>query len=139
MNRAVIYARVSTERQREKHTIASQLSVMPEVMKQKGYIQVKEPYIDDGISGETIEERPAMTALLEGAERGLFDAVFVVDIDRLTRARKEIDWMIIKDTFRKNRVVVITPSQEYNFDDEDQEFISAGSPPMKRRRYSEGC
>ncbi|MGE5444473.1 MAG: recombinase family protein, partial [Ignavibacteriales bacterium] len=41
-----------------------------------------------------------------------------------TRARKEIDWMIIKDTFRKNRVVVITPSQEYNFEDEDQEFIS---------------
>ncbi|MGE5446075.1 MAG: recombinase family protein [Ignavibacteriales bacterium] len=124
MGKGVIYARVSTERQKEKHTIASQLSILPELIKQKGYIQAQEPYIDDGISGETIEERPAMTALLEDAERGLFDAVFVIDIDRLTRAKKSIDWEIIKDVFRKNRVVVITPSQEYNFEDEDQEFIS---------------
>jgi len=50
MNRAVIYARVSTERQREKHTIDSQLSVLPEIIKQKGYKQTLEPYIDDGIS-----------------------------------------------------------------------------------------
>jgi hypothetical protein len=34
--------------------MASQLSILPELMKQKGYIQVLEPYVDDGISGETI-------------------------------------------------------------------------------------
>jgi len=55
MNKAVIYARVSTERQREKHTIASQLSILPEIIKQKGYVQILDPYIDDGISGETIK------------------------------------------------------------------------------------
>ncbi len=124
MNRAVIYARVSTERQREKNTIDSQLSVLPEIIKQKGYKQTLEPYIDDGISGETISERPAMIRLLEDAERGLFDAVFVVDIDRLTRARKSIDWEYIKDSLRKGNVKVVTPSQEYDFDDEDQEFMS---------------
>lgn len=124
MNKAVPYARVSTDKQREKHTIGSQLSILPELIKQKGYAQVGEPYIDDGLSGETIDDRPAMLRLLEDAERGLFDAVFVVDIDRLTRARKSFDWEVIKETFRKNRVLVITPSQEYNFEDEDQEFMS---------------
>ncbi len=124
MNRAALYARVSSERQRERHTIASQLSLLPTIIAQKGYCQVAEPYIDDGISGETLEDRPAMTRLLEDAERLHFDAVFVVDIDRLTRARKSIDWEIIKDTFRKARVKVITPSQEYDFENEDQEFIS---------------
>ncbi len=124
MNRAVIYARVSTERQREKHTIDSQLSVLPEVINQKGYKQTLVPYIDDGISGETIDERPAMIKLLEDAESGLFDAVFVVDIDRLTRARKSIDWEFIKDSLRKGNVKVVTPSQEYDFEDEDQEFMS---------------
>ena len=64
MKRAVIYARVSTEMQKEKHTIKSQLSILPEVIKQKGYIQILEPYIDNGISGETIVERPSMTRLL---------------------------------------------------------------------------
>jgi len=124
MNKGVIYARVSTERQRELHTIASQISILPEIIKQKGYVQVFDPYVDDGISGETIEDRPAMTKLLEDAEQGLFDAVFVIDIDRLTRAKKSIDWEIIKDVFRKNNVLLVTPSQEYNFEDEDQEFIS---------------
>jgi len=124
MKRAVIYARVSTERQREKHTIDSQLSVLPEILKQKGFIQTLEPYIDDGISGETIDERPGIISLLEDAEQRLFDAVFVVDIDRLTRARKSIDWEIIKESFVKGKVIVITPGQEFNFEDEDQELMS---------------
>lgn len=64
MKRAVIYARVSSERQRERHTIASQLSLLPGLVRQKDYHQVAEPYVDDGISGEMIEGRPAMTWLL---------------------------------------------------------------------------
>ncbi len=122
--RAVIYARVSTERQKEKQTIDSQLSILPNLIEQRGYVHILEPYVDDGISGETIEERPAMTRLLDDAERGLFDAVFVVDLDRLTRARKSIDWELIKDSFRKGKVKVVTPGTEYNFEDEDQEFMS---------------
>jgi DNA invertase Pin-like site-specific DNA recombinase len=65
MGKGVIYARVSTEKQREKHTIASQLSILPELMKQKGYIQVQEPYIDDGISGETINDEEEAIRLLD--------------------------------------------------------------------------
>lgn len=65
-----------------------------------------------------------MTRLLEDAERGLFDAVFVIDLDRMTRARKSIDWEIIKDSLRKGGVKLITPGTEYNFEDADQEFMS---------------
>ena len=53
-NRAVIYARVSTDRQREKHTIDSQLSILPDIIKQKDYMLIFNPYVDNGISGETI-------------------------------------------------------------------------------------
>ena len=84
----------------------------PEIIKQRDYIQILDPYVDDGISGETIDERPAMSKLLEDAERGLFDAVFVVDIDRLTRSQKSIDWEIIKDSLRKGHVTVVTPGTE---------------------------
>jgi len=124
MNRAVIYARVSTEMQKEKHTIDSQLSMLPDIIKQKGYREVLAPYIDDGISGETIEERPSMIRLLDDAEKGLFDAVFVVDIDRLTRSKTSIDWEIIKSSLIKGKVIVETLGQNYNFEDADQELIS---------------
>ncbi|MEW6545078.1 MAG: recombinase family protein [Nitrospirota bacterium] len=122
--RAVIYARVSTEQQRERHTIASQLSVMPGIVRQHGYELVDEPYVDDGVSGETINERPGMLRLLDDAERDLFDAIFVIDLDRMTRARKSIDWEIIKDICRRHCIYVITPSQVYDFANEDHEFIS---------------
>ena len=115
---------MSTERQREKHTIDSQLTSLQEIIQQKGYKLILEPYIDDGISGETIDERPGLIGLLEDAEQGLFDAVFVVGIDRLTRARKSIDWEIIKESLVKGKVIVITPGQEFNFEDEDQELMS---------------
>jgi len=97
---------------------------LPEIIKQRDFVQILEPYVDDGISGETIDERPAMIKLLEDAERGLFDAVFVVDIDRMTRARKSVDWEIIKDSLRKGGVKLVTPGTEYDFDDADQEFMS---------------
>jgi len=122
--RAVIYARVSTERQREQHTIASQLAILPGLVQQQGYTLVHEPYVDDGVSGETIAERPAMVHLLEDAEQGRFDAIFVIDLDRLTRARRSLDWEIIKDTCRRHGILVITPSHAYDFAHEDHEFIS---------------
>jgi site-specific DNA recombinase len=65
-----------------------------------------------------------MTQLLEDTEHNRFDAVFVIDIDRLTRSQKTIDWEIIKDTFRRAKITLITPNQEYDFENEDQEFIS---------------
>jgi DNA invertase Pin-like site-specific DNA recombinase len=122
--RAVIYARVSTAQQREQHTIASQLAILPKLVEQHGYALVHEPYVDDGVSGETIAERPAMVQLLDDAERGQFDAIFVIDLDRLTRARRSLDWEIIKDTCRRQGILVITPSHVYDLAHEDHEFIS---------------
>ena len=44
-----IYARVSTDKQKAKQTIDSQLSTLPEYAQQNGY-KVVETYVDDGIS-----------------------------------------------------------------------------------------
>src|SRR5574341_1923545 len=67
---------------------------------------------------ENIEGRPAFKKLIEDAEDKKFDALAVIDFDRITRSQKLIDLAIIKDIFRKNRIKVITPSQEYDFMDE---------------------
>lgn len=125
MGKGAIYARVSTEIQREKHTIESQLSILSEIMKQRGYIQVKEPYIDNGISGETIDERPAMMTLLADAQLKLFDAIFVIDVDRLTRSQMGMDWGRIVFTCRVNRIRIITPSQDYDLNSPEAVLIAS--------------
>lgn len=82
MKKIVIYARVSTERQEEQKTIQSQLVELREICKD---FQIVEEYIDDGWSGETLD-RPALDKLRNNAKDGLFEAVCIHSIDRLSRS-----------------------------------------------------
>jgi DNA invertase Pin-like site-specific DNA recombinase len=85
--RAAVYARVSSEAQRERHTIASQLSTVPDYCRRLGWTVVG-TYVDDGRTAKAghLEEREAFTRLLADAAAGKLDVVAVVDFDRLTRS-----------------------------------------------------
>jgi site-specific DNA recombinase len=121
--RAAIYCRVSTDRQRERHTIGSQLSELPAFVARMGWTVV-ETYIDDGISGETVEGRPAFRKLLEDAAASSFDVLVVVDLDRITRARRSAEGALIYDHLRESHVKIATPSQGLiDLDDEDQDLL----------------
>lgn len=121
--KAAIYCRVSSDRQREKSTIQSQKDILPKLAQDNGFKIVK-TYVDDGISGETIEERPGFMQLLADAEEKRFDAVFVIDYDRLSRASDLAQFAYIKAVFKNNGVIVITPFQRYDFSNEEDDFIS---------------
>jgi site-specific DNA recombinase len=108
--RCGIYARVSTDTQRERQTIASQLHLLPAYASQQGWPVVGQ-YIDDGISGETIEDRPEFVRLLADIERGLIDVVLVIDFDRLTRSKSELTRARIWDHLAVNRCKLATPSK----------------------------
>lgn len=118
-----IYCRVSTDAQREKSTIDSQRTLLPQLAEKHGLAVYKE-YVDDGISGESIEARPAFQQLLDDSSAGKFQAVLVIDFDRLTRASDLTQLALIKKIFRDNSVVVITPGQVFDFHDHDQDFLS---------------
>jgi site-specific DNA recombinase len=121
--RCAIYARVSTDRQRERHTIDSQLRLLPEYAKREGW-EVVHLYKDDGRSGETVEARPEFTQLLEDAAKKQFDAVLVIDLDRITRSRKSAEGAVIFDHFRENGIKLATPTQGLiDLDDEDQDLL----------------
>ncbi len=79
-----LYARVSTERQAERGTIGSQLAVLREHLTKSGHELINE-YVDDGHSGARLD-RPGLDALRDGAEAGLFEAVWCLSPDRLARA-----------------------------------------------------
>ena len=82
--RVALYARVSTERQAERGTIGSQLALLREQVSAGGHELIGE-YVDDGHSGARLD-RPGLDALRDGAEAGLFEAVWCLSPDRLARA-----------------------------------------------------
>jgi site-specific DNA recombinase len=88
--RAVIYARVSSMTQRDRQTIASQISTLPTFVASRGWKLVRPPetYVDDGRTAMEgfLSKRTSFTRLIQDAARGLFDVVVIVDMDRLTRS-----------------------------------------------------
>lgn len=88
--RAVIYARVSSQVQKDRHTIASQLSTLPDFVRSHGWtlVQPADHYVDDGRTAKAghLADRRAFARLMHDADEHRFDIVAVVDLDRLTRS-----------------------------------------------------
>src|SRR5437870_5549561 len=80
--RAALYARVSTEEQRQGQNIDSQLEELRRFVVAQGWLI--SIYTDDGWSGSRLA-RPALDRLRDDASRGLLDVVVVNDVDRLAR------------------------------------------------------
>ena len=84
--RAALYARVSTDDQRERQTIDSQVTALRELAPHWGLELVGE-YLDNGVSGTLpLEERPAGLRLTEDARAGKIDVVVFYKLDRLARS-----------------------------------------------------
>src|SRR3990170_5070121 len=85
MRMAAIYARVSSEQQREAHTIASQTAALIELAKTLD-LEVPKAWIfeDEGFSGATLE-RPGLERVRDLAAEGQIQTVLVYAPDRLSR------------------------------------------------------
>ena len=82
---AAIYARVSSDQQREKHTIQSQTAALIEYAKAHGYtVPPVWQFQDEGYSGATLS-RPGLEAIRDLAATGQIAAVLVYSPDRLSR------------------------------------------------------
>jgi site-specific DNA recombinase len=82
---AAIYARVSSDRQKEQHTIASQTAALIDYAQANGYTVPPEwVFQDEGYSGAMLV-RPGLEALRDLAAEGQIRAVLVYSPDRLSR------------------------------------------------------
>lgn len=97
--RCAIYCRVSTEEQKEGGTIDSQIRELEDFAHANSHI-ITARYIDEGWSGAVIK-RPELDRLRDEANNGLFEAVLVNDVDRLSRELTHLG-IIKKDIERKN-------------------------------------
>src|SRR6185437_3707925 len=85
--RAVIYARYSSENQREA-SIEDQLRICRERVTAEGWDLIK-VFQDKALSGAS-SLRPGYQALLEGARQGTFDVVVAEALDRLSRDQEDV-------------------------------------------------
>ena len=85
-----IYIRVSTEEQaKEGFSINAQREKLKQYAFARGW-DIYSFYIDDGISGKNLKDRPEVLRLLEDVNKGKIKNVLVYKIDRLTRSTKNL-------------------------------------------------
>ena len=101
--RLAIYARVSTEEQREGQTIDSQISELERFAREKAWL-IAGTYKDEGWSGGVME-RPELDRLRDDAQKGVFEAVLINDVDRLARDVAHLG--VIKRDLEKKGIRVI--------------------------------
>jgi DNA invertase Pin-like site-specific DNA recombinase len=84
------------------------------------------------VSGESLMHRPEMLELLKEVEDRTFDAVLVMDMDRLGRGNMREQGLIL-ETFQKAKVKIITPRKTYDLSDEWDEEYSEFEAFMARK------
>ena len=104
--KAVIYARYSSDNQREE-SIEGQLRECKEYAQRNG-ILVLQSYIDRALSAKT-DNRPEFQRMIRDSAKGLFDTVLVWKLDRF--ARNRYDSAHYKSQLRKNGVKVISATE----------------------------
>ena len=103
--RIALYARVSSEKQAEANTIASQLAELRQRIAADGFTLLEEDcFVDDGVSGTTLL-RPALERLRDQAAHGTLDRLYVLAPDRL--ARKASYQALLLEEFSKAGVEVV--------------------------------
>jgi site-specific DNA recombinase len=104
MKQAAMYVRVSTQQQKEGATIESQKALLLQHARKNNFeIHPEWIFSDNGVSGAKLA-RPALDRLRDFASEGLFEDVFILSPDRLSR--KYAYQAILMDEFNGNGVKV---------------------------------
>jgi site-specific DNA recombinase len=103
IKRIALYARVSSEEQKEGQTIDSQIAELQRHASERSWI-VAGIYKDDGWSGGLLA-RPELDRLRDDASKALFDAVLVNDVDRLARDVTHLG--VIKRSLERSGIALI--------------------------------
>ena len=110
IRKVAVYCRVSSDVQREKRTIESQVSTLKSYAERNAY-EVYRIYQDDGFSGSTIDGRPAFKQLLIDCGRGGFEAILVVEHNRITRSENPEEVGKIQRILMENNIRLISPPE----------------------------
>ena len=118
MKPAAIYARVSSDQQKEENTIASQTAALVEFAREQGFSVPDEWVIEDeGFSGASLV-RPGLERLRDLASEGQIQAVLIHSPDRLSR--KYAYQVLLTEEFARQGVETIFIKAPHSGTPEDQ-------------------
>jgi site-specific DNA recombinase len=116
---AAIYARVSSERQRQAETIQSQLAALRELAGRRELLVTDDlVFEDDGFSGATLI-RPALERLRDRAAEGAFEVLLCHAPDRLAR-RYAYQVLLLEEFARAGVEVIFAKEPERSGSPEDE-------------------
>jgi site-specific DNA recombinase len=113
--------RVSTEEQADEgFSIQAQLQTLRTNAKLHQYI-IHDEYVDEGISGKSINNRPELNRLLSDAKKGLFEEVIVWKVNRISRSMSDL--LNIADKLEANGIAFKSFSEPFDTSNAAGKFL----------------
>ncbi|WCR59880.1 MAG: Transposon Tn3 resolvase [Wolbachia endosymbiont of Ctenocephalides felis wCfeF] len=113
-----LYARVSSGKQAQENTIASQVAALEKQISTDGYKLLSEyKFIDNGYSGSNLV-RPDLEKLRDKVTEGKIDRIYIHSPDRLSR--KYAYQMVLLEEFEKAGAETVFLNYEINDNPESQ-------------------
>ena len=118
--RVVFYARVSTENDLQATSITNQIEYFSNYIKNNKNWTFIGGYVDEGISGKSVQKREKFLKMIEDAKKKQFDLILTKSVSRF--ARNTIDSIRYTDILRKYEVGVVFVNDNINTFYSDSEF-----------------
>ena len=83
--RVTFYARVSTEKDAQIHSLAAQITYYSDMIKENSAWQYVDGYIDEGLSATSVKKRESFLTMIGDARLGKFDFIITKEISRFSR------------------------------------------------------
>ncbi len=110
ITKVALYARVSTEEQKENFSLAAQIELLRKHAKDNGY-EIYDEYVDDGYSGVS-SDRPRFQKLMEDAKQGRLQLILVYRVDRFFR--KNLSLLGAVDELQKTGVSIRSITEPFD-------------------------
>lgn len=119
--KVAIYARVSTEHEEQLSALGYQVQYYDEILKNHPEWELYDRYIDEGITGTSINKRKNFLRMIQDANNGCFDLIITREVSRF--ARNTVDTLQETRKLKKIGVeVYFTEDNIWTFNDEDGEL-----------------
>ena len=134
--RSAIYLRKSRaeEHMSLEAVLNRHLTDLQEYAEKYGFLVDEEDIYKEVVSGESLFSRPQMLRLMEAVSSGKYEAVLVMDMQRLGRGGM-YDQGFILDTFKDSQTLIVTPERIYDLTKEMDEEAAEMQTFLSRSEY----
>ena len=83
--KVAIYARVSTEHEAQINALGNQIQYYDNILQQHPDWELVDRYIDEGITGTSVNKRTQFKRMMEDAKNGRFNMIITREVSRFAR------------------------------------------------------